>query len=73
MPRPRRAVRGKHKPLSMRRGQRGDSVRAAGLCGASQALHDAIGARSSAGERAYYEHHLRPARDRLDCVVWEKA
>jgi hypothetical protein len=70
---PWRAARGKHKSLSMCRGQRGDSVRAAGLCGASQALRDATGARSSAGERAYFEHNRRPARNRLDCVVWEKA
>jgi ATP/maltotriose-dependent transcriptional regulator MalT len=52
---------------------RGDLVRSARLSGASQALYEAIGVRSFPGERAYFGHLLKPARDRLDNVVWEKA
>jgi predicted ATPase/DNA-binding SARP family transcriptional activator/DNA-binding CsgD family transcriptional regulator len=52
---------------------RGDSVRSARLCGASQALHESMGARLSAGERAYFEPHLAAARARLDNTTWETA
>jgi DNA-binding NarL/FixJ family response regulator len=51
----------------------GDSVRAARLSGASEALHEAMGARLSAGERAYFERHLNVARSRLDNSAWEEA
>jgi DNA-binding NarL/FixJ family response regulator len=52
---------------------RGDPVRSARLCGASQALHESMGARLSAGERAYFEPHLAAARARLDNTTWETA
>jgi non-specific serine/threonine protein kinase len=52
---------------------RGDPVRSARLCGASQALHESMGARLSAGERAYFEPHLAAARARLDNATWETA
>jgi non-specific serine/threonine protein kinase len=52
---------------------RGEPVRSARLCGASQALHEAIGAGLSAGERAYFERHLATARAHLDDTTWEKA
>jgi predicted ATPase/DNA-binding SARP family transcriptional activator/DNA-binding CsgD family transcriptional regulator len=51
----------------------GDPVRSAQLCGASQALHESMGARLSAGERAYFEPHLAAARARLDNTTWETA
>jgi len=51
----------------------GDPVRAAQLCGASQALHESMGARLSAGERAYFEPHLAAARAWLDSTAWETA
>jgi DNA-binding CsgD family transcriptional regulator/tetratricopeptide (TPR) repeat protein len=52
---------------------RGDPLRSARLCGASQALHEAMGARLSAGERAYFEPHLAAARARVDNTTWETA
>jgi predicted ATPase/DNA-binding SARP family transcriptional activator/DNA-binding CsgD family transcriptional regulator len=51
----------------------GDPVRAARLCGASQALHEAIGARLSDGERAYFEPHLAAARSQIDNAAWNTA
>jgi len=52
---------------------RGDPVRSARLCGASQGLHEAIGARLSAGERAYFEPHLAAARSQIDSAAWDTA
>jgi DNA-binding CsgD family transcriptional regulator/tetratricopeptide (TPR) repeat protein len=52
---------------------RGDPLRSARLCGASQALHESMGARLSAGERAYFEPHLAAARAQLDNTTWETA
>ena len=51
----------------------GDAVRAARLCGASEALHEAMGARLSAGERAYFGRHISVARRSLDNSAWEEA
>jgi DNA-binding NarL/FixJ family response regulator len=51
--------------------RRGDPVRSARLCGASQALHESMGARLSAGERAYFEPHLAAARAQLDNATWQ--
>jgi predicted ATPase/DNA-binding SARP family transcriptional activator/DNA-binding CsgD family transcriptional regulator len=52
---------------------RGNVVRSARLCGASHALHEALGTRLSAGEHAYFEHHFAAARTRLDDTAWESA
>jgi predicted ATPase/DNA-binding SARP family transcriptional activator/DNA-binding CsgD family transcriptional regulator len=52
---------------------RGDPLRSARLRGASEALHEAMGARLSAGEHAYFEPHLAAARAQLDKTTWETA
>jgi predicted ATPase/DNA-binding SARP family transcriptional activator/DNA-binding CsgD family transcriptional regulator len=52
---------------------RGDLVRSARLSGASQTLRESMGARLSAGERAYFEPHLAAARAQLDNTTWEIA
>jgi predicted ATPase/DNA-binding CsgD family transcriptional regulator len=52
---------------------RGDLVRSARLSGVSQTLRESMGARLSAGERAYFEPHLAAARAQLDNTTWETA